>query len=127
MMKPRVLKKLCKEVYKIVGDKYGQVWLDDEEPFAKEYLSWKKYKHDTMKRIFVVGGELDYFGEATDAKPLFFHVKDFLFWELGEQTVEFLRDENDNIIDETIGWPKLKKKLTGQRIIMHLRRTYHVQ
>lgn len=124
-MKPRVLKKLCKKVYEIVGDGLGKVWLDNEEPFAYEYMkSTKQNEKSTMTGLFVIGGGFDYFGEAEDALPIFYCAQELVLWKLGTPTYEKIKDDFGIVIDNVEGWPSYPRRLTGKEVIQKLKALY---
>lgn len=120
-MKPRIVKKLCKKVQAIMANdpRFERAW-QDEEPigymayghlWAKDYANAsakKKRSHyhgrSNIRHCWMLGGEPDYWGEATDPCFLIDIARDMVLWEFGSNG----DDEN---------WPEPHKRLTGREVL----------
>ncbi|MCP1313013.1 MULTISPECIES: hypothetical protein [unclassified Halomonas] len=91
-MKPRIEKKVSKNLSAILGDELGHVWIDDEyEPhfhhgWPGEPLSAKQVRENRQGRVRVnhmpsVGGELDYWGEGQDWRTLYQQACGTFMWD----------------------------------------------
>jgi hypothetical protein len=89
-MNQRIVKKLSKKLASIVGDRFGEVWIDHEvEPWPIHWahaqdkpLTKKQVRQNIesessrINHIVSIGGELDYWGEGTDYFTLFEYMSD---------------------------------------------------
>lgn len=135
-MKPRIEKKLSKKLALIVGDKIGKVWIDSElELFPPHWrdrfgdhrppLTTKEQRENWQTKVRVnhmpsIGGELDYWGEGTDYNSVFYCVREWLRWDIGEPQYSI-----DSEGDVWTDWPKVKDRLTGAWVIRKARQSSH--
>lgn len=126
-MKPRIEKKLSKKLAEILKGQHGfepaRVWIDTEYATEKHKIHWEhnnrsgltsKQKRQNYERLGVevgnmpvIGGNLDYWGEATDVESVFLRARDAVCWwrfpckdEAGEPT-----------------YPQVNIRLTGKAVI----------
>lgn len=129
-MNNRILKKLCKRVKELVEQnphiqpkfwRTKDVWLDCEEPMFNAYLNPRHSWANRVTGVWVIGGECDYWGEATDPTPLFRAAQEIVYWEFGEPTWGEMKDDQGNVIDNVPGWPTYNRRLTGAEVVRLVR------
>ena len=126
-MKPRIEKKLSKKLSTILSSVRGftakDVWINDElEPFPRHYkfenhgrLTSKQKRANYNQAVRVnnmpsVGGQLNYWGEATDFESVYEAAENMLIWAV-------FPCEPINIESGGGGYPIINKRLTGKLII----------
>jgi len=75
----------------------------------------------SVSNCYVIGGEADYWGEATDQDAVFSLALDRVLWNVGKPRMEQVRNSAGEVIDEIEGWPETNKRLTGAFVIKFLR------
>lgn len=119
-MNARILKKLSKKVHAITGNRYGKVWVYHDEPFADEFLRERHRWSSRITHIPVVGGELDYWGEATDFHPLFDCAANEVFWSFTTFKDEPVFNASGEVIDTYREPQAYPGRLTGKEVIQKL-------
>ncbi len=135
-MKPRIEKKLSKKLAQILKSVRGftpkEVWIDDEYASEAFAIHWEhnnpngltsKQKRQNWQRTRVrvdnmpsIGGGLDYWGEGTDWRSVFYEAQNMLLWEMFTPTPIAPEDDPDDI-GCGFNWPNSNGPLTGKRVI----------
>lgn len=98
-MKPRIEKKLSKKLAVIMAGYCGAVWIDNEVDLhrlhfkPRDQLTPKQERENREQCVRVnhipsVGGGLDYWGEGEDWYTVFASVRDLLFWDKEDWTID---------------------------------------
>lgn len=137
-MNPRILKKLCKRIVEMQHPVAKGAWIDTEDTIGYCYIGshlWGEKKLNatanqkrshymtktSIKKIYVVGGVADYWGEAIDPEPVFCGGIDYVLWRIGKRPIEQVFNSAGEVIEEIDGWPETNRRLTGQFVIKFLR------
>ena len=66
IMKARIHKKLCKKITEMLPRYYHEAWMDSE------VMEESRSQGSRVSNQYRVGGELDYWGEGTDDRSVFY-------------------------------------------------------